>query len=92
MKIELSVLTSLPLYHSYLNFHIVRCSLFKKNGKQFSAEGSNDKMCVGPCVLFRVPQLKKLRSCTISFEMSKITLSQRSDICYTTFRNLPLCS
>jgi len=55
MKIGLSVLTSLSLYCSCLNFHILRWNCFKENGKHFSIEDSNDKMCAGPCVIFRVP-------------------------------------
>lgn len=46
------------VYYSYLNFHILRRSHLKKNGKQFSVEDSNDKMCVGLCVVFRVPWFK----------------------------------
>lgn len=84
------------VYYSYLNFHILRRSHLKKNGKQFSVEDSNDKMCVGLCVVFRVPWFKNegLTLFPLSWvnqSFSKVThLQVHRQICYAPSPNLPL--
>lgn len=85
---ELSVLAPLPLHHFQLNFHTLGGLILRKMRKEFSVEGRDDKMCVGPRVLFMVPQfpIEKVLHCFLWGEWV-----HHSQNCYTTFPDFPLC-
>lgn len=56
--------------------------------KQFSVEGRDEKMC-GPLCVFHGSTVNKVLHCFLWGEW--IHHSQRSDNCYTTLPNFPLC-